>query len=188
MIQIRNSLPRITPACAGKTTLFQNRRYSSRDHPRMCGKDDNNCVSVSGILGSPPHVRERPLGQCILMMAVRITPACAGKTGFHSFNASSARDHPRMCGKDANSYSVWQPRLGSPPHVRERPGDALRRHVEVGITPACAGKTQTGKVYGYSIRDHPRMCGKDGRKSALCRHRLGSPPHVRERLSCLCGR
>ncbi len=71
---------RITPACAGKTTVSGSENVLERDHPRMCGE---NCASVSAsyaVKGSPPHVRGK---RCHLPNegdSIGITPACAGKT------------------------------------------------------------------------------------------------------------
>ena len=35
-----NILIRITPACAGKTTIILTLKKNMRDHPRVCGKND----------------------------------------------------------------------------------------------------------------------------------------------------
>ena len=70
----------ITPACAGKTSSSSNAVFSSRDHPRVCGKDAalHGCYRVRQ--GSPPRVRERLLVRVRLANRLGITPACAGKT------------------------------------------------------------------------------------------------------------
>ena len=49
----------ITPACAGKTSDTTVMVDGSRDHPRMCGKDQGFLFSFRHRSGSPPHVRER---------------------------------------------------------------------------------------------------------------------------------
>ena len=73
---------RITPACAGKTSLMAESIREVRDHPRMCGKDVTLNVVTIHLLGSPPHVRERRMSFSLFSRSVRITPACAGKTDF----------------------------------------------------------------------------------------------------------
>ena len=50
----------ITPACAGKTPVKFYRQCIDRDHPRVCGKNDQNDLIVSPRVGSPPRVREKP--------------------------------------------------------------------------------------------------------------------------------
>ena len=110
-----------------------------------------------------------------------ITPACAGKTLFALGRRDKAVDHPRMCGKDDDSNITRVYGWGSPPHVRERLTDKWDDFARARITPACAGKTASLRIYAVRYGDHPRMCGKDQVESDKVKDRLGSPPHVRER-------
>ena len=71
---------RITPARAGKTAGCTVWPGMHRDHPRSCGKDDWENLPIRRNGGSPPLVRERPLGPSILPVYRGITPARAGKT------------------------------------------------------------------------------------------------------------
>ena len=51
--------------------------------------------------------------------------------------------------------------------------------IELGITPADAGKTRHQSVSSSFLQDHPRGCGENGNfKVALARKR-GSPPRMR---------
>ena len=75
--------------------------------------------------------------------------------------------------------------MGSPPRVREKLCENLRRCRWHRITPACAGKTFR---YDYSHRtyqDHPRVCGKNAVNVTPWFLRLGSPPRVREKQSAV---
>ena len=72
-----------------------------------------------------------------------ITPACAGKTKKSPKKDSKSPDHPRMRGEDHHSRALWHAGTGSPPHARGRRLGADAGHDDVGITPACAGKTAT---------------------------------------------
>ena len=77
----RNAGPsRITPACAGKTLRGANRDDNESDHPRMRGEDQSRMKLPSYARGSPPHARGRREPVLSLGVALRITPACAGKT------------------------------------------------------------------------------------------------------------
>ena len=49
----------ITPACAGKTYLPEERETVVRDHPRVCGKNIQKLTKTQGMWGSPPRVREK---------------------------------------------------------------------------------------------------------------------------------
>ena len=111
----------ITPACAGKTGTIERKGENYQDHPRMCGKDPIKLAVISSMLGSPPHVRERPITLSADLYEAGITPACAGKTSFRNGLHTATRDHPRMCGKDDIAEVSKGTKKGSPPHVRERP-------------------------------------------------------------------
>ena len=71
---------RITPACAGKTAAVNLSVRLTRDHPRVCGENIRRLVRHEWSLGSPPRVRGKLADFSDLFHAVRITPACAGKT------------------------------------------------------------------------------------------------------------
>ena len=94
-----------------------------------------------------------------------ITPACAGKTTGRSEDLG--------------------PSIGSPPHARGRPADALRHRRGRRITPACAGKTNASVAPVISIPDHPRMRGEDAGTARSSNMSIGSPPHARGRLVAL---
>ena len=70
---------------------------------------------------------------------------------------------------------------GSPPHARGRLGRFLNDVEDVGITPACAGKTEAEPLRAHRSQDHPRMRGEDGTRGTRGRRRCGSPPHARGR-------
>ena len=174
---------RITPACAGKTSLILLAAQATMDHPRMRGEDVVAFLTVVGYVGSPPHARGRHPRRVVGELLRRITPACAGKTSCsvmswvlnsdhpacagktHVLEVSGRyyRDHPRMRGEDGFIDLMIRYDVGSPPHARGRPPARARRLLRAGITPACAGKT-------------PRFSG------VTC-GLVGSPPHARGRRS-----
>ena len=71
---------RITPADAGKTYSFEGTRGIDQDHPRRCGENDGRRICTKFDKGSPPQVRGKPALDDTAHIAVRITPAGAGKT------------------------------------------------------------------------------------------------------------
>ena len=75
--------------------------------------------------------------------------------------------------------------MGSPPLVRERPKERSISKKGAGITPARAGKTVAFISCYSGNKDHPRSCGKDGARHSTRAATSGSPPLVRERLSCV---
>ena len=109
---------RITPACAGKTTTLVGDYGVKKDHPRVCGENDDSITRVEYEEGSPPRVRGKPICLLILNSLFRITPACAGKTRLPSIVELSGKDHPRVCGENTIIISSILSNLGSPPRVR----------------------------------------------------------------------
>ena len=134
---------RITPACAGKTPVKFYRQCIDRDHPRVCGKNDQNDLIVSPRVGSPPRVREKHRMFHVDCLGQRITPACAGKTWSLPSCLSAIQDHPRVCGKNLGTSLTLIGTQGSPPRVREKPEEDFLIFATDRITPACAGKTQS---------------------------------------------
>ena len=76
----RNRRSGITPACAGKTPSNCPTKSTSRDHPRVCGENIGTVYIDEGARGSPPRVRGKLSTLGLMSGAMRITPACAGKT------------------------------------------------------------------------------------------------------------
>ena len=150
----------ITPACAGKRRL--RRRFSTlpQDHPRVCG--EKNCGSKLAFrtMGSPPRMRGKAEPDCMGTLEGGITPAYAGKRSLPLMQASSSQDHPRVCGEKRSISIFSRQALGSPPRMR---GKALQLPLcilDMRITPAYAGKSNTFLCKGLTARDHPRVCGE----------------------------
>ena len=126
----------------------------------MCGEKLYRLCKGRSDEGSPPHVRGKGTDSQKVHHSTGITPACAGKRSKRMVVTTVTRDHPRMCGEKTISGVSIVSTKGSPPHVR---GKVLREYdsaVFHGITPACAGKSNS---LGYNLtktEDHPRMCGE----------------------------
>ena len=91
---------RITPACAGKTSLKLIALPLSEDHPRVCGENQLELSLLPQAQGSPPRVRGKLSHVRSPSLNIRITPACAGKTSHRSLFFTSSPDHPRVCGEN----------------------------------------------------------------------------------------
>ena len=109
----------------------------------------------------------------------RITPAYAGKTLRISKHRFRSADHPRVCGENNFESSKLGHVNGSPPRMRGKPLKYLMIFKREGITPAYAGKTNSGAGQSLAGEDHPRVCGEN--RSALSGHWHGggSPPRMR---------
>ena len=133
---------RITPAYAGKRTSLCLMPVSIWDHPRLCGEKYINYFFPVKFLGSPPPMRGKAMTIVFFLLALRITPAYAGKRNTDTrrraaphgitpayagkrfsigWMSLSQRDHPRLCGEKQRQDLSF-------PHDR-------------GITPAYAGKS-----------------------------------------------
>ena len=170
---------RITPACAGKSSLTSGYIPARGDHPRVCGEKCFSFCYIFWHLGSPPRVRGKAIAAIGLDTINGITPACAGKRATPSARASNCRDHPRVCGEKRTGTPRAAAHSGSPPRVRGKGKRTVASTTESGITPACAGKSAAECIIGGQIRDHPRVCGEKREADSKLLALQGSPPRVR---------
>ena len=127
-------------------------------------------------------MRGKALLRLKISPALRITPACAGKSESVRITIDGYKDHPRVCGEKRSSVDYHKPNKGSPPRVRGKGGAAGAYPRRKRITPACAGKS-LGCHFDTSIPwDHPRVCGEKALRSAPLPQPLGSPPRVRGKV------
>ena len=71
---------RITPAYAGKRFPYRYLGFYSQDHPRLCGEKHPQIFIQALETGSPPPMRGKVQAFLLWVLAVRITPAYAGKS------------------------------------------------------------------------------------------------------------
>ena len=115
-------------------------------------------------------------------MALRITPAYAGKR-YHSERAQlKRRDHPRVCGEKSTSPLTCGWMTGSPPRMRGKVSRLRERLKDDGITPAYAGKSLRRWRRKTRIWDHPRVCGEKEPTCSKKWSRPGSPPRMRGKV------
>lgn len=151
--------PRISPACAGNTL------YGAASPPSRGG--------------SAPHVRgirgrlRRGRG------SVWINPARAGNTTSSPHRSAADRDQPRVCGEYGWTILQREVGQGSAPRMRGIQHHAMIRRVDSGISPACAGNTNSGSSSPTTRSDQPRVCGEHAWCLAVHAATCGSAPHVR---------
>ena len=150
---------RITPACAGKRERHRPGTRPDKDHPRVCGEKQEHVHRAVPGRGSPPRMRGKEQDQRHRRLHPGITPACAGKSYTQMYFATTARDHPRMCGEKLHADVFCNNCEGSPPHVRGK-----------------AGACTHGQARHW---DHPRVCGEKVFLSVPATSVLGSPPRMR---------
>ena len=153
----------ITPACAGKRGISAASICPIWDHPRVCGEKSSALgVSRSGG-GSPPRVRGKVCARPFVLLLLRITPACAGKSPPRTACHGTSWDHPRVCGEKSFTRLSYCSAGGSPPRVRGKVPVCCPEHRKVRITPAYAGKRACTTTAIIQPKDHPRVCGEKGR-------------------------
>ena len=74
-------------------------------------------------------------------------------------------------------------KVGSPPRMRGKVIGGFGVLVQIGITPACAGKSALCVNGGARSRDHPRMCGEKTAREFITYLIQGSPPRMRGRAA-----
>ena len=90
---------RITPAGAGKRSIFFYHCRDFRDHPRRCGEKCRLHRQIAQKAGSPPQVRGKVYFPTLTFQKIRITPAGAGKSAAPPCEGRARWDHPRRCGE-----------------------------------------------------------------------------------------
>ncbi len=109
---------RITPACAGRRLHCDCALSGLWDHPRVCGEKFIMAKPRKPRDGSPPRVRGEVDVEFLGLRAVRITPACAGRSRCRISRSARCSDHPRVCGEKFFPREFISRTQGSPPRVR----------------------------------------------------------------------
>ena len=86
-------------------------------------------------------MRGKAFGLVLYKVEIGIIPACAGKSAGTGSRSGASWDHPRVCGEKPFSQLDSTVPPGSPPRVRGKARDGAVHILELGITPACAGKS-----------------------------------------------
>ena len=69
--------------------------------------------------------------------------------------------------------------IGSPPPTRGTAVDCNRECLYIRITPAYAGNSIDGRIYGFMDEDHPRLRGEQELTGVILDGCSGSPPPTR---------
>ena len=160
----------ITPACAGNTAGGAPDLRCNRDHPRLRGEYLFQRYNGLHSAGSPPLARGILISASDCGLLDGITPACAGNTFLIFAVYPFARDHPRLRGEYLFRFVSSVHRAGSPPLARGIRGISHCCSGGQGITPACAGNTNS-EPFGYPhCRDHPRLRGEYTKRIPYLQH------------------
>ena len=169
----------ITPAWAGKSHQILVLQVVQRNHPRAGGEKHQIDFRGTVGLGSSPHRRGKAHLWIIHQIFIRITPAWAGKRSVELFLSVLSLDHPRVGGEKTVKVPALVVPTGSP--LRGRGKVVLHCGVllDVGITPAWAGKRQRPSTGRSWQGDHPRVGGEKFALECVLPALPGSPPRGR---------
>ena len=131
------------------------------------------------LAGSSPHTRGALVGVRSQRERHGIIPAYAGSTCNPNNYHPAPPDHPRIRGEHTSPHCRTAASWGSSPHTRGAPLLARPDDRNVGIIPAYAGSTKTGRHDGRRRRDHPRIRGEHTDSGPFQDVSLGSSPHTR---------
>ena len=151
----------LIPAHAGKT--WGRFSYSAIwwAHPHSRGENANRAPRYCTVTGSSPLTRGKQSEGTGAFTHHGLIPAHAGKTLTDKHPVRTVTAHPRSRGKNVMCFFAPSAVQGSSPLTRGKLsllGVVLR---SVGLIPAHAGKTGTGKRLSIGMRAHPRSRGEN---------------------------
>ena len=169
----------LIPARAGKTGQEDLLGDALGAHPRACGENLIDNANPLMQLGSSPRVRGKLDELFELDQGQGLIPARAGKTTLFGRSSPCCTAHPRACGENAEESASGVCCAGSSPRVRGKPDGAGDPGAEVGLIPACAGKTGRRPRAPLRRSAHPRVCGENLAQPGESTADAGSSPRVR---------
>ena len=106
------------PLARGVLRLRKQKTTRVQDHPRLRGEYSITTTKSLFQKGSPPLARGVRFLLCVVLLKIRITPACAGSTQYPFCPARPASDHPRLRGEYGFFVDDDLSIVGSPPLAR----------------------------------------------------------------------
>ncbi len=114
----------------------------------------------------PPRVRGREPFQRFRPTQQGNTPACAGKSLQRFGGHTMMWKYPRVCGEETSTANLAAMRERIPPRVRGRDPLDQAEGLDLGNTPACAGKSWSSFKKLPRVGNTPACAGKRARKLA----------------------
>ena len=160
-------------ACASES-----RPAPSGSSPRMWGARRARAIGIrsSGII--PTYGRALDV-RGTRRNARGIIPAYAGSTPDRPRTGSYYGDHPRVCGEHLVPVHGEDGQPGSSPRMRGALRFRFLLFWRVGIIPAYAGSTLSGRSSCVARGDHPRVCGEHVSSKPQRKIPSGSSPRMR---------
>ena len=112
-----------------------------RAHPRAGGENLEQSTGAIEAVGSSPRGRGKRIADLVEVIAERLIPARAGKTGERAQQLDAARAHPRAGGENPARRHGRSNDGGSSPRGRGKLFASDVCPLTPGLIPARAGKT-----------------------------------------------
>ena len=150
----------IIPAHAGSTLFHEMDMPLPLDHPRSRGEHPHGAAHAGYTRGSSPLTRGAHSPEGGSSNTSRIIPAHAGSTQTEKTVSVAAGDHPRSRGEHPPDHPTAAFHRGSSPLTRGAPRGSGQYPAWLGIIPAHAGSTGSGRLCSLLPGDHPRSRGE----------------------------
>ena len=180
---VRSPRPRLIPAHAGKTQIYDLGVYRERAHPRSRGENGVVILQARHVDGSSPLTRGKPLLISPSLPVSRLIPAHAGKTLRTIANRAFMTAHPRSRGENLVGLNSGPELGGSSPLTRGKPPRRAGCVLRARLIPAHAGKTRRGNRCGHPPGAHPRSRGENEPSRQASSEICGSSPLTRGKPS-----
>ena len=157
----------LIPAWAGKTRVCVVCSLVGPAHPRVGGENTATPCPSARSSGSSPRGRGKRSDPTQVRRACRLIPAWAGKTFRLILPPHVCRAHPRVGGENRRVGWPHQPRGGSSPRGRGKPGAPISVSRTSRLIPAWAGKTGSAAFCRSVSLAHPRVGGENWERGVL---------------------
>ena len=151
-------------------------------HPRAGGENTPRIPATASCCGSSPCGRGKRRRAVPGAAGQRLIPARAGKTPSPRQCPATSSAHPRAGGENSRTRLAISRPPGSSPRVRGKHDEYAVLLGDLGLIPACAGKTRRSGAWRGRGRAHPHACGENVISPLAMASRKGSSPSVRGKL------
>ena len=170
---------RVSPACAGNTTVTGGRPNLKPGQPRVRGEHTGCGSETSLTAGSAPRARGTRAHVAGRLHHVRVSPACAGNTLLEIVEHQTWSGQPRVRGEHLSPWRSPAPSVGSAPRARGTRARRGRQHFPHRVSPACAGNTGRTRRSCRASSGQPRVRGEHRSSPSRIPCRCGSAPRAR---------
>ena len=147
-------------------------------HPHVRGEDIGPVVERLQKEETPPRAWGRQTEAKGILLEVRNTPTCVGKTFCGISKAFGSGKHPHVRGEDAGTEPDRGRKEETPPRAWGRRCSFYTTATLCRNTPTCVGKTPRQRPRFWSNQKHPHVRGEDLMINPLYGMAMETPPRA----------